>query len=60
MASAYAGNCLMPPLFGLIATHIHVALFPFYLLAILIVMAVMHEALVGATGRRGGQITVKD
>ena len=60
MASAYAGNCLMPPLFGLIATHIHVALFPFYLLAILIVMAVMHEALVRATGRRGGQITVKD
>ena len=60
MASAYAGNCLMPPLFGLIATHIHVALFTFYLLAILIVMAVMHEALVRATGRRGGQITVKD
>ena len=49
MASAYVGNCLMPPLFGLIANHISVSLFPFYLLAILIFMILMHEALL-----RGG------
>lgn len=45
MASAYVGTCLMPPLFGLIANHITVSLFPFYLLGILILMVFMHEAL---------------
>ena len=45
MASAYVGTCLMPPLFGLIANHITVALMPLYLLVILILMAVMHECL---------------
>lgn len=43
MASAYIGTCLMPPLFGLIAGHISIVLLPVYLLAILILMAVMHE-----------------
>ena len=43
MACAYVGTCLMPPLFGLIANHISVALLPVYLLAILLLMAVMHE-----------------
>lgn len=45
MASAYAGTCLMPPLFGLIANHITVSLFPLYLLAILVLMIFMHETL---------------
>ena len=45
MASAYVGTCLMPPLFGIIANHITVALFPAYILALLILMAVMHELL---------------
>ena len=43
MASAYIGNCLMPPLFGLIANHIHVALLPVNLLLILGLMVWMHE-----------------
>ena len=42
MASAYVGNLLMLPLFGIIANHISVRLFPVYLLLILIVMVVMH------------------
>lgn len=46
MAFAYVGTCLMPPLFGLIANHISIALFPVYLLVVLIVMVVMHERLV--------------
>ena len=50
MASAYVGTCLMPPLFGLIANHITVALFPFYLLAILILMILTHEALLKSGG----------
>lgn len=46
MASAYVGICLMPPLFGLIANHITVALLPVFLLVILALMAVMHERLI--------------
>ena len=45
MASAYIGNCLMPPLFGVIANHTTIAMFPYYLLAILILMGYMHETL---------------
>lgn len=45
MASAYVGICLMPPLFGLIAEHISIALLPVYLLVILVLMALMHERL---------------
>lgn len=52
MASAYVGTCLMPPLFGLIANHITAALFPLYLLAILLLMVFMHEALLRHSGNR--------
>ncbi len=45
MASAYVGSCLMPPIFGLIANYITVALFPVYLIVILVLMVVMHELL---------------
>ncbi|UTC48250.1 MFS transporter [Treponema vincentii] len=43
MASAYAGTCLMPPVFGLVANHLGISLLPFYLILILIVMVFMHE-----------------
>ena len=49
MASAYMGSTLMPPLFGLIANHISVGLYPMYMTAILLLMAVMHERVVRAT-----------
>lgn len=49
MAFAYVGTSLMPPLFGLIANHIHVALLPVYLLLLLVLMAVMHEMLLRKT-----------
>ncbi len=52
MASAYVGTCLMPPLFGLIANHISVALFPVYMLVILALMVVMHELLTKKTAHR--------
>ena len=45
MASAYIGNCLMPPLFGWLAGKTTMALFPFYLLAVLALMVVMHETM---------------
>lgn len=50
MASAYVGTCLMPPLFGLIANYVTPGLLPLYLLAILAVMVVMHEALLRRCG----------
>ena len=49
MASAYVGNLVMPPLFGLLANNITPALFPFYLLALLVLMVFMHEQLVCKT-----------
>ena len=45
MASAYVGTCVMPPLFGIIANNITVALLPVYLLVVLVLMVVMHELL---------------
>ena len=51
MASAYVGTCLMPPLFGLLANHISISLFPFYLFVILVLMFLMHERLLKKTRR---------
>ena len=53
MAGAYVGTCLMPPLFGLIASRVSPALFPAYLLAVLLAMVYAHERLLRArrTGR---------
>ena len=49
-ASASLGVLAMPPLFGLIANHISVAWLPVFLLAILLLLALMYEHLF----RRGG------
>lgn len=54
MAFAYVGTSLMPPLFGLIANHIHVALLPVYLLVLLLVMAAMHERLLHSVKNKAG------
>ena len=43
MASAYVGNIIMPPLFGIIADRISIKLLPYYLLVILMLMFVMHK-----------------
>ena len=51
MACAYVGNCLMPPLFGWIAEHVAIELFPSFLLLLLCVMVVMHWKLVERTGK---------
>lgn len=49
MAFAYIGTMLMPPLFGVLASRISVALLPCYLFAILVVMVIMHELLTKKT-----------
>ena len=49
MASAYLGTCLAPPVFGLIAQNVSIRLFPFFLLAALIMMFLSHEALLRKT-----------
>ncbi len=43
MASAYTGTTLMPPLFGLIAEHISIALYPVYLAVFIVVVLIMTE-----------------
>ncbi len=45
MAFAYLGTTLMPPLFGLIAEHINIALFPLFLMLFAVLMIVMTERL---------------
>ena len=45
MASAYVGICVMPPVFGLIATYLGAALLPVYLGLLLVLMTVMCERL---------------
>ena len=43
MASAYTGIALMPPLFGFVANHIDIGLYPFYMALFALVMVVMTE-----------------
>ena len=50
MAGAYLGNCLMPPLFGLIANHISIGLLPPYLFLLLALMALSHRQAVRICG----------
>lgn len=45
-ASAYVGTALMPPLFGLIANHISIALMGLYLLVMLMLMILSHRKLI--------------
>ncbi|HCW04402.1 MAG TPA: hypothetical protein DGK91_07685 [Clostridium sp.] len=45
MASAYIGSTFMPPLFGLIAQHISIKLYPAFLIGILLLMILMAEKL---------------
>jgi len=45
MASAYIGSTFLPPLAGLIAERVSMKLYPFFLLAIVLMMIVMAECL---------------
>ena len=49
IACAYLGFCLMPPLFGVLANRIDIALLPIYLSILLVIMASMHEIVVVKT-----------
>ncbi|MBW3087175.1 MFS transporter [Bifidobacterium sp. 82T24] len=52
MATAYLGSLSAPPLFGLIANHVSIGLFPVYLGVILVLMVAMHENLRRVHARR--------
>lgn len=56
MASAYIGNIVMPPLFGVIAENISIELLPVYLLIILLLMVFMYRKVLVKCGK--GQETV--
>ena len=46
MAAAYVGTTVMPPLFGIIANNISIALLPLYVFAALLLMFAMYERVV--------------
>lgn len=52
MASAYTGTCIAPPVFGLIANHISIALFPLYIAFFVIAFIALFEVLVARTKTR--------
>ena len=52
MASAYVGTTFMPPLCGLIAAHIHIGLYPAFLLALALLMLCMSEKLNRTVAKR--------
>ena len=54
MASAYIGTCIMPPLFGFIASLLSLKLYPVYLLILLLIMYWMYELLIKKVNRNKG------
>lgn len=52
MASAYVGSTLMPPLFGMLADHISIALLPVYIGLLLALMFLLSERLNRITERK--------
>lgn len=46
MASAYVGSMLAPAVFGFLANHISIKLFPIYLFIMLFLMFIMHSRLI--------------
>ena len=52
MASAYIGNCMLPPLFGFIANRFGISFLPAYLLLFCTLMIASHERLIRLTKRR--------
>jgi len=53
MASAYVGSTLLPPLFGLIANHINIGLYPLYIAVFITTTIVMTEKLNKAVKIKG-------
>ncbi|MBQ7932144.1 MAG: MFS transporter [Clostridia bacterium] len=45
MASAYVGSTFIPPLFGLIANHVNIALYPYFMAVFALLMLYMTERL---------------
>ena len=43
MASAYCGSTFMPPVFGLIAQYINIAIYPYYMALFVLLLFVMTE-----------------
>lgn len=46
MACSFTGTCFMPALFGLIADHFSVSLFPVFILLFLVLTVIFHERLI--------------
>ncbi|WP_322922240.1 MFS transporter [Paenibacillus campi] len=48
MAVAYTGITLLPPLFGLVAAYVHIGLFPFVIMAFILIMLFCSERVIRA------------
>ncbi len=55
MAAAYTGTVLLPPLFGVLAQHVSMGLFPLFLLAALVCMTAASERLHVKTAKKRAQ-----
>lgn len=51
MASAYAGNCLMPPLFGVISDYVGIGVLPVYLLGNLVILYILYDRVLKITAQ---------
>jgi len=51
MASAYVGNIVMPPVFGIVAEYVSISLLPYYLAAILLLMYCMYGSMLRKCGK---------
>lgn len=58
MASAYTGSTFMPPVFGFLADHLTIGIYPVYLIVFLTMMVVMTEWLNRVVVRKQGELSV--
>ncbi len=57
LAMAYTGITLLPPLFGLVASYIHIGWFPFVIMAFILIMLFCSERVIRAIGKSQNKLT---
>lgn len=57
MASAYTGSTFIPPLFGLLAQHVNIKLFPVFIFVFFVLNLIMNECLNKSLKKKKGLLT---
>ncbi len=57
MAVAYTGITLLPPLFGLVASYVHIGWFPYVIMAFILIMLFCSERVIRAIGQSPNKLT---